>query len=79
MPLNCVYQCVVCSSPCTFVISGVLCLPSFSNVVCPGEGKKARWARLVSEESAQIGAQQLKQAIANVKENISIIEQRACV
>lgn len=73
-----VYQCNACSlrHPC------VLSVFQTTNhaKICPLQtGNTPKWARLVPEESAQTGLQQLKQAIAAVKENVSIIEQRACV
>ena len=76
--VQCIYVCNACPDlPCTLVAT------TYGRFYdrCPVNGPypEAKWARLVPVESAQTGLQQLKQAIADVRKNVSIIEQQACV
>jgi hypothetical protein len=75
-------RCVDGPNTCTIILTGSNCLP----VACPFVPKdrpmfrQAYWERTAGiAEAAKTNLQQLKQAIAQVRESITTIEQQACI
>jgi hypothetical protein len=73
------WVCNECSGePCTLV---TISTRFYQSDRCPASfrGHESKWVRLEAKEPAPNSQQQLKQAIANAKEAIDIVSQRACI